>query len=172
MPVSAGSPPFGAAAAMEGRPIAAVARVSISVARIGLSVDSVPAGLDSPIILGTRGGQYIMLTRFAGVVFGIAIALGIAPAHAADDIEAKAGHRAWRHGTQGILIDRTIMPVSWGQPGRHVMKQVRDFRNGEGPRVVMAPPGKDVREAVLRKVAAYFASKPRPAKRAGAKAHP
>ena len=49
------------------------------------------------------------------------------------------------------------------------MKQLRDFRNGERKSTVMSPIAKDLAEGDLRKIAAYFAAKPWPAKTARAK---
>jgi cytochrome c553 len=49
------------------------------------------------------------------------------------------------------------------------MKQMRDFRSGERKSEVMAPIAKGLDEGDLRKLAASFAAKPWPAKRAAAK---
>jgi len=52
------------------------------------------------------------------------------------------------------------------------MKQLRDFRNGERQSAVMSPLAKNLAEADLRPMAAYFAAKPWPQRRAAAKAAP
>ena len=110
-----------------------------------------------------------MLTRFASTLFGIFIGLAMAPAHAADDIEAKAQVCAACHGAKGVPTDPKTIPVIWGQQESYLMKQLRDFRNGERPSDVMAPLAKGLAEADLRQFAAYFAAKPWPSKKAQAK---
>ena len=80
-----------------------------------------------------------MLTRFASAIFGIVLGFAIAPAHAADDIDAKAQVCAACHGNKGIPTDPKTIPVIWGQQESYLMKQLRDFRNGERPSAVMAP---------------------------------
>src|SRR5260370_25872237 len=49
------------------------------------------------------------------------------------------------------------------------MKQLRDFRNGERASAIMSPIAKNLAEDDLRKIAAYFAAKTWPARRASAK---
>jgi cytochrome c553 len=111
-----------------------------------------------------------MLTRFASVIFGIAAGLAVAPAHAADEIEAKAQVCAACHGGNGIPTDPKTIPVIWGQQESYLMKQLRDFRSGERPSAVMAPFAKGLGEGDLRKIAAYFAAKGWPARLVPAKA--
>jgi cytochrome c553 len=110
-----------------------------------------------------------VLTRFVSAIFGMGIGLAIAPAHAADDIEAKAQVCAACHGDKGMPTDPKTIPVIWGQQESYLMKQLRDFRNGERPGAVMAPIAKGLAEGDLRKIAAYFAAKTWPAQRAPAK---
>jgi cytochrome c553 len=110
-----------------------------------------------------------MLTRFAAAVFGMGIGLAIAPARAADEIEAKAQVCAACHGTKGIPTDPKTIPVIWGQQESYLMKQLRDFRNGERPSAVMEPLAKGLAEGDLRQLAAYFAARPWPSKKAQAK---
>jgi cytochrome c553 len=110
-----------------------------------------------------------MLTRFAAAIFGIGIGLAIAPAHAADDMQAKAQVCAACHGNKGIPTDPKTIPVIWGQQESYLMKQLRDFRNGERPSAVMAPIAKGLDEGDLRPLAAYFAAKPWPSTKAQAK---
>jgi cytochrome c553 len=110
-----------------------------------------------------------MLTRFASAIFAMGISLAIGPAHAADEIEAKAQVCAACHGDKGVPTDPKTIPVIWGQQESYLMKQLRDFRNGERPSAVMAPLAKGLAEGDLRKIAAYFAAKTWPARQASAK---
>jgi cytochrome c553 len=110
-----------------------------------------------------------MTRTFASAIFGIGICLAIAPAHAADDMDAKAQVCAACHGAKGIPTDPKTIPVIWGQQESYLMKQLRDFRNGERPSDVMAPLAKGLAEADLRQLAAYFAAKPWPSKKSQAK---
>ena len=100
---------------------------------------------------------------------GICVGLAIPPAHAADEIEAKAQFCAACHGNKGVPTDPKTIPVIWGQEQSYLMKQLRDFRNGERNSAVMSPIAKDLAETDLRKIAAYFAAKTWPARSAPAK---
>lgn len=115
-----------------------------------------------------------MFKRFFSAVFGIGIgiALASAPARAADGIEVKAQPCAACHGAKGVPTDPKTIPVIWGQEQSYLMKQLRDFRSGERQSAVMSPIAKELAEADLRKIAAYFAAKPWPARRGSAKAPP
>ena len=112
-----------------------------------------------------------MFTRFFSVIFGMGIGLAAAvpPAHAADEIEAKAQLCAACHGAKGVPADPKTMPVIWGQEQSYLMKQMRDFRNGERASAIMSPIAKGLAEDDLRRIAAYFAAKTWPAQRASAK---
>src|SRR2546421_11629868 len=112
-----------------------------------------------------------MLTRFFSAIFGLGIGLALAvpAAHAANEIEAKTQLCATCHGAKGVPTDPKTIPVIWGQEQSYLMKQLRDFRNGERASAVMAPIAKGLDEGDLRKIAAYFAAKTWPAKRASAK---
>jgi len=110
-----------------------------------------------------------MVTRFFSAIFGIGLAVTIPPAHAVDEIEAKAQLCAACHGDKGVPTDPKTIPVIWGQEQSYLMKQLRDFRNGERESAVMAPIAKGLAEGDLRKIAAYFAAQTWPAKRASAK---
>jgi len=112
-----------------------------------------------------------MFRRCFSVILGVAIGLAFAmpPAQAADDIEAKAQTCAACHGNNGVPSDPKTIPVIWGQEQSYLMKQLRDFRNGERSSAVMSPLAKNLAEEDLRKMAAYFAAKPWPARRAAAK---
>jgi len=102
-----------------------------------------------------------MLTRFFSAIFGmgIGLALAIPPAHAADEIEAKAQPCTACHGQNGVPIDPKTIPPIWGQQQSYLMKQLRDFRNGERASAIMLPIAKGLAEEDLRKIAAYFAGK-------------
>lgn len=112
-----------------------------------------------------------MHTRFFSAIFGLGIGLAIAvpPAQAADEIEAKVQLCAACHGQAGVPTDPKTTPPIWGQQQSYLMKQLRDFRNGERPSAIMAPVAKGLDEGDLRKIAAYFAAKTWPAKRASGK---
>ena len=111
-----------------------------------------------------------MFPRFSSI-FAIAIGLGVAipSLHAADEIEAKVQLCAACHGQNGVPTDPKTIPPIWGQQQSYLMKQLRDFRNGERESAIMAPIAKGLDEGELRKIAAYFAAKTWPAKRASAK---
>jgi cytochrome c553 len=110
-----------------------------------------------------------MLRRFCLAILAIGFGLAIAPAQAADDIEAKAQPCAACHGDKGTPTDPKTIPVIWGQEQSYLMKQLRDFRNGERPSAVMEPIAKGLAEGDLRKIAAYFAAKTWPERRVSAK---
>ncbi len=113
-----------------------------------------------------------MVTRFSSAIFGMGFGLAVAipPAHAADEIEAKAQLCAACHGDKGAPADPKTIPVIWGQEQSYLMKQLRDFRNGERASAIMSPIAKDLAEGDLRKIAAYFAAKTWPARRASGRA--
>ena len=112
-----------------------------------------------------------MFTRVFSVVFGAGFGFVVAlpPAHALDEIETKALLCAACHGDKGVPSDPKAIPVIWGQEQSYLMKQLRDFRNGERSSAIMSPIAKDLAEGDLRKIAAYFAAKTWPARRASAK---
>jgi cytochrome c553 len=112
-----------------------------------------------------------MVTRFFSAILGmgIGLALAIPPAHAADEIEARVQLCAACHGQNGVPTDPKTIPPIWGQQQSYLMKQLRDFRNGERASAIMAPIAKGLDEGDLRKIAAYFAAKAWPARRASAK---
>jgi cytochrome c553 len=113
----------------------------------------------------------MMFARFVSAIFGLGIGLApaIPPAHAADEIEAKAQLCAACHGANGVSTDPKTIPAIWGQEQSYLVKQLRDFRNGERKSAVMSPIAKDLAEGDLRKIAAYFAAKTWPARSASAK---
>src|SRR5262245_14910974 len=103
-----------------------------------------------------------MFTVVFSVAFGMALGLvsAIPLAHGADEIEAKAQLCATCHGDNGVPADPKTVPVIWGQEQSYLMKQLRDFRNGERSSGIMSPIARDLAEGDLRKIAAYFAAKP------------
>jgi cytochrome c553 len=110
-----------------------------------------------------------MLTRCLSAIVGTLIGLAAAvPARAADEIEAKVQLCAACHGDKGTPTDPKTIPVIWGQQQSYLMKQLRDFRNGERNSAIMSPLAKNLAEGDLRRIAAYFAAKPWP-QRASAK---
>ena len=112
-----------------------------------------------------------MNRRILSAVFGVALALAFAvPVQAADEIEAKAQPCTACHGVKGVPTDPKTIPVIWGQQESYLMKQLRDFRNGERASPVMLPIAKGLAEDDLRKIAAHFAAKTWPARPAPAKA--
>jgi cytochrome c553 len=110
-----------------------------------------------------------MYTRSFLAILGMGLLASMPAANAADDIEAKAQACAACHGNNGVPSDPKTIPVIWGQEQSYLMKQLRDFRNGERNSAVMSPLAKNLAEADLRPMAAYFAAKPWPARRAAAK---
>src|SRR5258708_4635917 len=112
-----------------------------------------------------------MHTRLWSGIFGMGIGLAVAlpPALAADEIEAKVLVCAECHGQNGVPGDPKTIPPIWGQEQSYLVKQLRDFRNGERSSAIMSPLAKNLAEGDLRKIAAYFAAKTWPARRASAK---
>jgi cytochrome c553 len=115
-----------------------------------------------------------MFTRLVSVIFGAMVGFGaaVAPACAADDIEAKAQTCAACHGQNGVPLDPKTMPVIWGQQQSYLMKQLRDYRSGERASPIMSIIAKGLAEDDLRKLAAYFAAKSWPQNAAAVAAPP
>ena len=111
-----------------------------------------------------------MFARSVSAIFGagVSFALAVLPAHAADDIEAKAQACAACHGANGVPTDPKTIPIIWGQQQSYLVKQLRDYRNGERDNPIMSPIAKGLAQEDLRKIAAYFAAKSWPAQRAAA----
>ena len=109
-----------------------------------------------------------MVTRLFSTLFGAGLGLAIvaAPVQAADDIEAKAQTCAACHGQNGVPIEPKTVPIISGQQQSYLMKQLRDYRNGERDNPIMTLIAKSLAEDELRKLAAYFAAKPWPAQTA------
>src|SRR4029078_6513006 len=111
-----------------------------------------------------------MFTRLISVSFGVlaGFAAAVAPAQAADDIEAKAQTCAACHGRDGVPLVPQTMPIIWGQQQSYLMKQLRDYRNGERASPIMSIVAKGLAEDDLRKLAASFAAKSSPPQNTGA----
>ena len=113
-----------------------------------------------------------MFTRLFSTILGAAVGFAVAavPADAADDIEAKVQSCAVCHGQNGVPIDPKTIPIIWGQQQSYLVKQLRDYRNGERDNPIMSPIAKALAQEDLRKIAAYFAAKSWPAQQAAAAA--
>jgi cytochrome c553 len=93
-------------------------------------------------------------------------AVMVVPAHAADDIEAKAQTCASCHGQNGVPVDPKTIPIIWGQQQSYLVKQLHDYRSDDRDNPIMSPIAKAVAQEDLRKIAAYFAAKSWPAQHA------
>jgi cytochrome c553 len=111
-----------------------------------------------------------MFTRLFSTIVGVGIGFAITavPASAADDIEAKVQMCDACHGQNGMPTDPKTIPIIWGQQQSYLVKQLRDYRNGERDNPIMSPIAKALAQEDLRKIAAYFAAKSWPAQRATA----
>jgi cytochrome c553 len=108
-----------------------------------------------------------MLKTLVSVGCGAAatLALAIAPATAADELEAKLQACNACHGQNGQPIDKSI-PIIWGQTTAYLVKQLHDYRSEDRPNPVMSPLAGTIKPEEWRKVATYFTAKPWPAKQA------
>jgi cytochrome c553 len=115
-----------------------------------------------------------MFTRLFSTIVGAGIGFAVTtvPAYAADDIEAKAQMCDACHGQNGVPADPKTIPIIWGQQQSYLVKQLRDYRNGERDNPIMSPIAKALAQEDLRKIAAYFAAKSWPAQQAAAAAAP
>jgi cytochrome c553 len=113
-----------------------------------------------------------MLTRLFWTIFaaGIGLAVIVAPASAAEDIEIKAQMCAACHGENGVPTEPKSIPIIWGQQQDYLVKQMVDYRSGERDNPIMSPIAKGLAREDLRKIAAYFAAKSWPAQHATAAA--
>src|SRR6195256_6314887 len=102
-----------------------------------------------------------MFTRLFSTIVGVGIGFAITavPASAADDIEAKVQMCDACHGQNGVPADPQTIPIIWGQQQSYLVKQLRDYRNGERHNPIMSPIAKGLAREDLRKVAAYFGAK-------------
>ena len=111
-----------------------------------------------------------MFTKFFSTMVGtwVCFAVAATPAHPADEIEAKAQLCAACHGQNGVPADPKTVPIIWGQQQSYLVKQLRNYRNGERDNPIMSPIAKSLAQEDLRKIAAYFAAKSWPPQRAAA----
>ena len=109
-----------------------------------------------------------MFTRIFSTIVGAGFGFAVTamPAHAADDIEAKAQTCATCHGQNGVPTDPKAIPIIWGQQQSYLVKQLRDYRNGERDNSIMSPIAKSLAQEDIRKIAVYFAAKSWPTQRA------
>ena len=109
-----------------------------------------------------------MLAGWFSAIFGagVGFVLAVLPAHAADDIEAKAQACAACHGENGVPTDPKTIPIILGQQQSYLVKQLHDYRSGDRDDPIMSPIAKQLAQEDLRKIAAYFAAKSWPAKTA------
>src|SRR6202162_3842781 len=111
-----------------------------------------------------------MFKHLFSTLFGASLIFAVVavPAHAADDIEAKAQTCAACHGQNGVPIDPKTIPIIWGQQQSYLVKQLHDYRSGDRDNPIMSPIAKGLALEDLRKIAAYFAAKSWPAQPAAA----
>ena len=107
-----------------------------------------------------------LISTIAGA--GISFAITAPSANAADNIEAKAQMCDACHGQNGVPADPKTIPIIWGQQQSYLVKQLRDYRNGERDNPIMSPIAKGLAQEDLRKIAAYLAAKSWPVSRATA----
>lgn len=88
----------------------------------------------------------------------------VAPANAADDLEAKLQVCSSCHGASGVPSDPKTMPIIWGQTQVFLVKQLHDYRAGDRDNPIMAAMAKTLSQEELRPAAAYFEKKMWPAK--------
>ena len=115
-----------------------------------------------------------MFTKLLAAIVGVGIGFAVTavPVHAADDIESKAQLCSACHGQTGLPADPRTVPIIWGQEQSYLVKQLRNYRNGERDNPIMSPIAKSLAENDLRKMAAYFAAKSWPPQRAAAASAP
>ena len=107
-----------------------------------------------------------MFTKLFSTMAGTWVCLAVTaiPVHAADNIEAIAQVCAVCHGLNGVPADPKTVPIIWGQQQSYLVKQLRNYRNGERDNPIMSPIAKSLAQDDLRKIAAYFAAKSWPPK--------
>jgi len=101
---------------------------------------------------------------FSTIVGVIIVALAaMVPAGAADDVESKVQVCTACHGQNGEPTDPKTIPIIWGQQQSYLVKELHDFRGEDRQNAIMTPIAKGLALEDLRKIAAYFSSKPWPA---------
>jgi len=112
-----------------------------------------------------RNRLLLILCGIAGLSW-----FAVAPAKAADDIEAKAQTCAACHGANGVPTDPKTMPIIWGQQANYLYKELHDYKSGDRKSPIMAPVVADISLQDLRQLANYFAAKSWPPKQASGSA--
>ena len=81
-----------------------------------------------------------MVTRLFSDLFGAGVRVAVKShrPRAADDIEAKAQVCAACHGQNGVPTDPKTIPIIWGQQESYMVKQLRDYRNGDRDNPIMS----------------------------------
>jgi cytochrome c553 len=105
------------------------------------------------------------------VIGAMAVLVAAAGPGRADDVEAQAQTCAACHGQNGEPQQKET-PIIWGQQESFLVKQLHDYKSGDRENPVMAPFAQSIKQEDQRKVAAYFAAKPWPARHAGDAAPP
>jgi cytochrome c553 len=103
------------------------------------------------------------ISTIAGAVTILAI-LAL-PANAADELEESLQTCSACHGQNGQPI-ANIIPIIWGQQESFLVKQLHDFKSKDRENPIMTPLAEGIKQPDIRKVAAYFAAKTWPARRA------
>jgi cytochrome c553 len=108
-----------------------------------------------------------LISTFSGAV--VIFAVVAVPANAADEIDAaKVQVCSSCHGQNGEPTNPVTTPIIWGQQSSYLFKQLHDYRSGDRENAIMSAMAKSVAQEDMRKVAAYFAAKPWPPKKAAA----
>jgi cytochrome c553 len=103
------------------------------------------------------------ISTIAGAVTILAI-LAL-PANAADELEESLQTCSACHGQNGQPI-ANIIPIIWGQQESFLVKQLHDYKSKDRENPIMTPLAEGIKQPDIRKVAAYFAAKTWPARRA------
>jgi cytochrome c553 len=90
------------------------------------------------------------------------VALVAVPVQAADELETSLEVCSTCHGQNGQPIDAS-MPIIWGQQTSYLVKQIHDYKSKDRENQIMAAFVTPIKQADIRKAAAYFAAKPWPA---------
>ena len=106
-----------------------------------------------------------MFKRVSSFACGAAmmLALVVAPAQAADELEAKLKACDACHGADGKPINAQT-PIIWGQTTAYLTKQLHDLRGEDRTSPVMSPFAQMIKPEEWRKAAGAFTAKPWPAK--------
>ena len=91
-------------------------------------------------------------------LFILAAAL-VAPANAADEIEAKLQICSSCHGANGVPTDPKTIPIIWGQQSGYIYIQLRDFKRGDRKNAIMQPIAASFEKDDMLAIADYFSKK-------------